>query len=586
MKAKKIVVGLALALAVIAASADAKTLLVGRLTLAPFTELSAKVATLGTMVNNPVVPTLLVGTTQQQLVKTYGRFRADSPIKLFFYSEMDDDKADISEVAASFKTVVLYPSAIKVAQMVLENPGAEKLADDTVHLPQNDEREEDAFVKFTADGKFCAIAPSAALADRALADFAAPSPRSPKSHIVHFKMTDAGLGLLADAAAAADKPGSDVRMAKFVETFRSLALMEMTLDFDDKGISCECNLRNKPGAAPFPAAGFSLPAGVLDRVAADVPLFMFMGDRMASSSHSEAEFRSEMERAAEDVRKGLAQLCEDDSMKKYQALAAEIGEAITEVVKGTPYPSASDWTGGWLSFDAAHHPCWDQENICSQTEKKRSLSSKFVSRLVSALEKQWPGSKMLAAKADGGFFLDLAAVVDVAGRESGVKVDDADAIKQIENAKKNIAAILGGCTVEQSLSCDGGMLKSRFSASGVKPSAGKGAKGEARFAAMMPEAAATRPSAVFAITPYALARNVVLPAMIKNSAKEEAAQYKSMVAAMPAPEPGGALAAAVWMGGDGTARMILRLTADELKNLGSAFNAFTMASMGGESKDD
>ena len=51
--------------------------------------------------------------------------------------------------------------------------------------------------------------------------------------------------------------------------------------------------------------------------------------------------------------------------------------------------------------------------------------------------------------------------------------------------------------------------------------------------------------------------------------------------AMTPAEKNSALAYACWTDPNGSARAILRITANELKNFGSAFNAFTAASLMG-----
>ena len=57
-----------------------KPVLVASAQIAPFGDVTKKVTALGTMISNPIVPTLLLTGGQQQLVEKYGRFRADGPI--------------------------------------------------------------------------------------------------------------------------------------------------------------------------------------------------------------------------------------------------------------------------------------------------------------------------------------------------------------------------------------------------------------------------------------------------------------------------------------------------------------------------
>ena len=74
-------------------------------------------------------------------------------------------------------------------------------------------------------------------------------------------------------------------------------------------------------------------------------------------------------------------------------------------------------------------------------------------------------------------------------------------------------------------------------------------------------------------------REAVLPLMARVASEKDAKQYGAMIAAMPAAAPNSAVAGAFWAEKDGSCRGLLRITANELKNFGAAFNAFTTASL-------
>ena len=74
--------------------------------------------------------------------------------------------------------------------------------------------------------------------------------------------------------------------------------------------------------------------------------------------------------------------------------------------------------------------------------------------------------------------------------------------------------------------------------------------------------------------------------MAKTAKKSEAKQYKAIMEAMTPAEKNSALAYACWIDPKGSARGLLRITANELKNFGSAFNAFTAASLLGADADN
>ena len=109
---------------------------------------------------------------------------------------------------------------------------------------------------------------------------------------------------------------------------------------------------------------------------------------------------------------------------------------------------------------------------------------------------------------------------------------------------------------------------------------------KAALAAALPEVAQERPAGALFFTPYAFARDVVLPLVAKFGDKDVAAQVQAMTAAMPAAAPNSAFATAGWARKDGSFRVLMRLTANEIKNLGGAFNAFTAASMSAGADDD
>ena len=124
-------------------------------------------------------------------------------------------------------------------------------------------------------------------------------------------------------------------------------------------------------------------------------------------------------------------------------------------------------------------------------------------------------------------------------------------------------------------------VRGETAAPGVKLASGKG---EARFLAAVPEAAKTRPGAAFYFTPYAFARDVVLPQIVKFGDKETAQQLQALQAALPPAAANGALAGASWYRPDGSIRFLLRLTGDEVKSIGGVVGA--LSAQGGDDDDD
>ena len=530
--------------------------LVATVELASFGDISKKAVNLGTMVNNPLLPTLLIGAGQERLAQTYGRFRSDAPMYGFVYARTTNDVA----------TVVVYPSADGPAKMLLDHPGATKDDDGTLRLPADEQNEAARWVTFTGDRRFCAIAPSAALARRALGDFAARAAPAPAARpLVRIDVTAAGL--------------------RTCEQLASFAGATLTLDLDDKGLVAEGRLAARPGAPAPVGAGDALPAGALDRLPAGAPFFGAMASRLACGTTSEAAFRADLEAAAAQIQTNLAAFVQGDAKTKaYAPLAREAADALVALLReGASYPAAADWTGSALVFDAQLRPAFVSAGASAAAHKAVAATTAFFDRLARAFARQWPGRKILV-KAETGFVVDWAEAIDVGAAASGL-ADGKETAKALATAKKTVAAVLGDTKTVLAYKADGTQIASRVAAPAFALPQGK-PTGEARVAAALPETVAARPGAAFSLSLYALAREAVLPIMARVAAEKDAKQYAAMRAAMPAAAPNSAIAGAFWAGKDGACRGILRITANELKNFGAAFNAFTAAALSSTSDDD
>ena len=527
----------------------AKPELVATVELAPFGDISKKVVELGTMVNNPLLPALLIGAGQERLAQTYGRFRSDAPMYGFVYARTTDDVA----------TVVVYPSADGPAKMLLDHPGATKDDDGMLHLPADEQNPDARAVMFTGDRRFCAIAPSAVLARRALKDFAARTVRTEAVRpLVRIDVTAAGLRTRAELA--------------------SFTGATAALDLTDKGLTVEGRLAARPGASAFVGAGDALPAGALDRLPAGAPLFGAMMARLACGTSSEAAFRAEIDAAAAEIRTNLV-VCvqKDEKAKPYAAFVQNVADALATLLRdGASYPAAADWSGSALAFDAQLRPALISHGEAAKARLAETATTVFFDRLAAACARQWPERKALV-KTDTGFVIDWAEVIDIGATVSGL-ADDKETKKALATARKTVATVLGDTKTILVYKADGTRIGSRVSAPGFTPPKGK-PTGEARVAEALPETAAARPGAVFYCSLYGLVREAVLPLMARVASEKDAKQYGAMIAAMPAAAPNSAVAGALWAEKDGSCRGLLRITANELKNFGAAFNAFTAASL-------
>ena len=498
----------------------AKPELVATVELAPFGDISKKVVELGTMVNNPLLPALLIGAGQERLAQTYGRFRSDAPMYGFVYASTTDDT----------EIVVVYPSVDGPAQMLLGHPGATKDDDGMLHLPADEQNPDARAVMFTGDRRFCAIAPSAVLARRALEDFAARTVRTETVRpLVRIDVTAAGLRTRAELA--------------------SFAGATAALDLTDKGLTVEGRL---------------------------APLFGAMMARLACGTSSEAAFRAEIDAAAAEIRTNLV-VCvqKDEKAKPYAAFVQNVADALATLLRdGASYPAAADWSGSALAFDAQLRPALISDGEAAKARLAETATTVFFDRLAAACARQWPERKALV---DTGFVVDWAEVIDIGATVSGL-ADDKETKKALATARKTVATVLGDTKTVLVYKADGTRIGSRVSAPGFTPPKGK-PTGEAHVAEALPETAAARPGAVFYCSLYGLVREAVLPLMARVASEKDAKQYGAMIAAMPAAAPNSAVAGAFWAEKDGSCRGLLRITANELKNFGAAFNAFTAASL-------
>ncbi len=597
-----------------AAEANVKHELVATVEIASFGDLAKKASTLGSMINNPIVPTLLLSAGQQQLTQSFGRFRSDSPMYWQVYLKTDacaavaakgewDASSDVCEA------VLVYPSVEGLARMALSHPGSTKKPDGTLHILASESNPNERWVKFTADGRFCAIAASAALANRAIADFAATAVvrtarAAAERPLVRLDVLERGLSTLASiqdavsrgrerelAKAAAAQETDAAFLAKFIklqsmqrkhqtDILKNFSHMTVTVDLDDRGLSVDAVLGVKSGAKPSAVAGAALPAGALDAIPADAALFGATLNLLQCGNHwpSEADFRASMALIADFVRTDfVAMVKADEELKKYAPLLEDFAQGAADFLQqGVFYPSVSDWTVGALAFDAAKHPYVVSGGEMAKASVARAASMKLKDRIAAAVERQWPG-KGLFVKSATGHVVDWAAVIEVAAAESNVATNKATA-KALATAKQTVASVLGGTKTELSCKVEGDRFTGQVAVPGFKPTAAK-ATGEARVAAALPEMAAARPGAVFYFPLYGFARDIVLPVVANLASEEDAQQYKTMIAAMPAAEANSAIAGAVWSRKDGSYRGLLRITANEVKNFGAAFNAFTAATM-------
>lgn len=580
--------------------------------LASFTDISEKLKVLGTMINNPMVPTLLLGSSQQQLTQMYGRFRTDSPIYWQYYVDFEKfaksrDRANGDfEVNKWIDSVIIYPSADGIAKMILNNPGTEKLDDDTLHITSG---EKERWVKFSADGKYCSIAESVDFARCAIADFdAAAGMRNvrfnTKRPIGRVDILERGLKFIEEVSSVDDCANlNEAQKGKsgFKSWQRLLAFQEkrnksqlsrrysnatLLLDLNSDGLTSFCEFKAKPGVKASAIAGNGLSAGVLNDMTADTSLF-FAGLTLFQGSfewENEAAFNADKNEIADIIRNDfVADVKGCKELNKYSAALVEIAKSFADTVLTMEYPAVDDWVSMALDFNSEKHPSLRSRGKARNAAKLHENRIRLMDRVEAILEKQWPGTKIVT-KNQSGHVVDWAAAIDVAVAESE-EAKSPEMVKAVKNAKETLTQFLGSTSTEIAVKISGDNYEGHLAVPGFKRAAKPGV-GEALVKAALPEIEKDRPGVVAYLPLYSIVRDIVLPTMANRASKEEAKQNRAMIAAMPPPGPNSAIATAGWVGKDNSLRVLLRITANEIKNYGMAVNAFTAASLSGASQDE
>ena len=588
-------VGIAVFAACAADAAGTQTELVGSVEIAAFSEFQQKVVDVGTTINNPAVPMLVCPALQNALTEQFGKFRQDAPVKVLCYANASSVRkvlsGDVDEMPDNaFEPVLLYPSAEDATAFLASHQGAQKKADGSIEL------EDGSVALFAADGRTCAFALNAASAKRALA---APSiPAAANRPLVRMDITELGLSLLADLhkkmatdQAALVKESSTNATEQLVAAFmklqqsqmqrqnallRKFARAEMTIDLDATGFVVKGSGTLKPGVSYSPAAGFQLPAGALDAVPAGAPFFFAMNSLLQSGIQNEQEFRT-MIGGVRPITDSLF-ACLRQEAPEYAEIADGLRTATADLLAAVPYPGPAEWDVGAIAFGPQQEPYMVVAGESPKAAQANDAGIRFYAALDKILGKKWPG----VVSANGATLtLDWAKLIDVVAAVSGATKEEQ---KEVDQAKKTLALILGGTASE----CSTRLLspttyRTFLGTKGFTPPAAA-PSGEARLAAVLPEAAAKRPANVFYLSLYSLMRDNVLPIVLKAMPKKDTAEIQQIVSVLPPSGANGALAAAVWCEKSGSCSFLMRITKDEIRNFGAAANAIMAAQAQAQSK--
>lgn len=582
--------------------AKPKTELLGTVEFASFDEVQQKMADLGATINNPVVPMMVMPALQNFLNENCGKFRKDAPMALYCYAQVETLRKAISgdsEAADdddAIEPVLLYPTAEDAKAFMASHPEAQKAADGTIKL------DDETVVVFSADGRTCAFAQNAASARRALG--AKPSTAAAKRPLVRLEVAEPAFVLLADLQRrinsgkakqlqqnlnptnGADKilkvleRVQDSQVKRQEAFIRAFARLCMTIDLDDTGFVAKVSATAKPNAPKGVAAGFRLPAGALDVAPAGAPMCIALNPFAGEGFTSEKDFAGYVDELTELVDAIASCATKNLPDSKYAPTVEGLRVAVNDVLASLKAEfSPSDWCTTAMAFGPRQEPYMVQGGACKSSASDMALASRFFAAVSDAIGKSWPG--ILSAKGTS-LTIDWERLMDTAATEAGVK---GDAQKELANAKKKVAAVLGASKTE--ITCramSATSIGSIIGPAGFMPPAAK-PDCEARFAAAMPEAAKDRPSGAFYFALYSFLRDNVLPIAMKVMPKDNVQQVQPFLSVLPAAGANSAIAAAAWFDKDSSFRFIFRITSGEIRNYGAAANA-AMAVSASVNKDD
>lgn len=593
---KKIVcasVGVFVLTAAAAEVARPRSELVASVEFAPFSDFQQKVVSLGAAINNPVVPTLAVPAVQNYMTEQFGQFRSDAPMRLMFYADVASfRKALADEAAAALEDcmvpVFLYPSAEGADKFMVNHPEAQKKPEGVIEL------EDGSVAVFSGDGRTCAFAPDAASAKRALASGAVSD--SAKRPLLRVDVTETGIGMLADLqlkvseeqgrsleemtkAVSSNETGYVASFVKFQQSqtrrqhamLLSFAQATLSLDLDDTGFVTKASAKAKGGAQLSPAAGFRLPPAVLDGMPEGSPLFCAVNAFLGMDVRNEQEYRSMLEAMRALTDGAFAEIRKSNSAHAPTIDGLRI--AFADLFSSMPYPGPADWGVYALAFGPGNVPYMVQRGECAKAAEGHSVAVRFYAAVAAALGKAWPGVMC----AEGArLVVDWNRVIDLATESCDAKKQN---VQNAESVKKVVASVLGASKSEVSTTMPSPTTYRTYAGPvGFVPPAAK-PSGESRLAAALPETVGDRPSGVFYMSLYSMLRDNVLPIVLKALPKEEAAEAKALAGVLPPAGANGAIAGAAWVDKDGSCRFVMRVTMDEIKSMGAAFNAVVAAQM-------
>jgi hypothetical protein len=604
-KMKRLVMAACMAAAagLLAAESAPKRRLAAAAYVAPFTEIAQTAAALGAVFNQPLVPAMAMAALQQSLMKDLGPFDGSAPMYALVY--LDAAKAGGGNPQDMAEGALLYPVSCGEAAFIAGNEGAVKDASGVIRFAKR--KKSFKYARFTADGKFCAFAGSAATAARAAGDVAkalawlkSPKPALARVH-VDAAGADAMAALLERAYAEQDR---QLKAAKLdaalaggiaavnavqrrvqLRLLRSIGGVKVAVGFDDRGLAVWGGASFRAGAAPFVPAGAAVPARAFGEIPSGTGVALVQ-NVFAGMQGSEVGAQAEICVGFCECLRTMLRDSRDKDVAKYRRTLDELLAAAIEAYRSLDGTKVGprDWSACSLAFDARKRPVLRVNSEMERVSPAAAASAGvFLDRAIAILERQWPSNGFIRKLGEGRYAFDWARLIDVAAREaagSGGK----DAAKDAARAKAAVAKVLGGTVTECSFRFGGKGGSMKLAAPGSSIAPAPEGEGVRRLLAAVPEADKDAMLCCLYMTPYALVRDVAMPVMLKFASAEEARQHGAVMAKLPPAAPGGALAAASWIRSDGALKFALRITADEIKTYGAAVGA--LAGMADDDDDE
>ena len=535
--------GLALAAAQagIVEETHSKPVLAASVDVAPFAEIRQRLQSLGTLVNNPIVPMALVPAIQSAIQDEMGSFRPDSAITV--------------------RTYVYQPAWQIAATSTVEYAAEDLMKTEVAYADPSKAPRPLMRAEITATGL------------HALEDFLSQTAAEEKRARKAMGDEISGFDLFCRLLDESNDPSGEIDL-------RAYSRARIAFDLDGNGLSLDFALEPGPGAKRFPAAGFRLPAGALDGVPDNALCVLAFNDMLWGMCGDEKTWKASLESSVCFWNGLVKHLVKKPGVQKYAPLLKDMSSAIAACLRESSFPDPADWSVSAFALGPRREPYVVLDGVSAAARRGDAIDARLLDAVAAAVEKQWPGRGLVRAS-NGRMIVDYAAVLDVAATEAKVK----GAERELAQAKKRLGAILGATKGEITVLPQAGKAHSAYIGPvGFRRPVSQKPQGEACLAAVLPEAVADRPSCFGMISCYAVMREFVLPAAVGFVPKKNQDLYRTVVQSMPHAGVDSALACAYWARPDGAHRFLLRVTAEEMKNYGAMYNVFSAMQLSSEGR--